>query len=168
MLFGPAEILIPIRSDRIGLPWHGGMQLPASIRIYILNLVGTSCSQAVSRQPCSEAAFSALQRLPQAIVEGSARGQRVVRRFGAPANPWWLVPCAARRRAWFRVAGIGLGSVNDTQFGNFNCRSIAWKRGSSRRGSRSGSVFRSSRPGSRSRNAVSSDSRALGRLPHCA
>lgn len=54
-----------------------------------------------------------------------------------------------------------------TQSGNFNSRSIAWKRGSLRNGSKSGSVFRSSSPGSRKRNAVSSHSSALARSPHC-
>jgi len=62
----------------------------------------------------------------------------------------------------------GLVQRGASIYGNFNSRSIAWKRGSLRKGSRSGTVFRFSRPGSRSRNAVSSHSSAWARLPHCA
>ena len=52
--------------------------------------------------------------------------------------------------------------------GNFSSRSIAWKRGSLRSGSRSGSVFSSIKPPSRSRYAVSNHSSAVNLLPHCA
>ena len=55
-----------------------------------------------------------------------------------------------------------------SQVGNFNCRSIAWKRGSLRKGSSSESAFSCTKAGSRSRNAVSSHSSAWARLPHCA
>ena len=54
------------------------------------------------------------------------------------------------------------------QSGNFSARSIAWKRGSLRRGSSSGLVLSPSRPGVRSRAAVSSHSRACLLSPHCA
>jgi hypothetical protein len=53
-------------------------------------------------------------------------------------------------------------------YGNFNSRSIAWKRGSLRSGSRSGSVFVYTNPGSRSRMAFSSQSKAVLRSPHWA
>ena len=53
-------------------------------------------------------------------------------------------------------------------FGNFSARSIAWKRGSLRSGSRRGSAFRLCKSTSRSRNAVSNHSSALEASPHCA
>jgi hypothetical protein len=53
------------------------------------------------------------------------------------------------------------------QSGNFSARSITWKRGSLRRGSRSGSVFNRSSQGLCSRTAVSSDSSACVGRPHC-
>src|SRR5262249_3760431 len=46
--------------------------------------------------------------------------------------------------------------------GNFSPRSIAWKRGSLRRGSRSGSVFTCPTPGSGSCTALISQFNALG------
>ena len=70
-----------------------------------------------------------------------------------------------QRQVW----GIQSGALPPSaQLGNFNSRSIVLKRGSIRKESRSGSVFRLSRPTSRSRSAVSSHSSALGRLPHFA
>src|SRR5215475_10710750 len=55
----------------------------------------------------------------------------------------------------------GLAQRGASIYGNFNARSIAWKRGSLRSGSRNGSVLKYSSPGSRSRMAVSSHSSAL-------
>ena len=57
-------------------------------------------------------------------------------------------------------------------FGSFNsrsiARSIAWKRGSLRSGSSSGSLLTNTSPGLRRRTAVSSHSSAWAGLPHCA
>ena len=55
-----------------------------------------------------------------------------------------------------------------TQSGNFNSCSIALNHGSLRTGSRNGSVFSHVRPGSCTRTAVASHSRALPLSPHCA
>jgi hypothetical protein len=55
-----------------------------------------------------------------------------------------------------------------TQYGNFNSRSTASNHGSLRTGSRNGSVFSHIRPGSCTRTAVASHSRALPPSPHCA
>jgi hypothetical protein len=64
--------------------------------------------------------------------------------------------------------GSDLGVLTSSQSGNFNSRSIAWKRGSLRKGSRSALVFTSSRSGRRWRIAVSSQSSARDGAPHCA
>ena len=60
------------------------------------------------------------------------------------------------------------GLVGDTHSWNLNFRSMAWKRASLRKGSMSDSVFRVTKPGSRTFTAVSSHSSALAVLPHCA
>lgn len=75
---------------------------------------------------------------------------------------------AAIEPAFARNQEMVWNSVAAQSVGNFNSRSITWKRGSLRKGSMSGSVFRRINPGSRTRSAVSSHSSALGVLPHCA
>ena len=72
-------------------------------------------------------------------------------------------------RADARMTAIGQcleRASGGSQFGNFNARSIAWKRGSSRSGSISGSVFAYCKRASRSRIPVSSHSNALAVPPH--
>ena len=66
------------------------------------------------------------------------------------------------------LAALIASASDGIQFGNLNSRSIAWKRGSRRSGSRSGSVFKLINCGSRSCRAVSSHVSASRVLPHCA